>query len=504
MIIALPYEVIRRILPPWAKGIMGILVRPPSIDTKKIASVRPTSTTTVEVDGVAERGNQSGYGRYLLALVALGALARLLLMTCVHPYSTSPMLEDSYLQTANDILRLHFRALGDRVPIYPLLVALCGVNPRAVWNVQAILDIAASILIFDMVYRQTRRKPFALTVGLVCSVIPELLLYEFSVLTEILTNFILVTTFWLISRWNDRAECRTSYPLALGTLAAVAGLTRPLMLCLVPVYFCFLVPPWRPRQFVRRGSIRKALAYAAPVVVLVLGWCTFNYFNNGYFTPTIRSGQQLMDQVDPYVYLAPDRFATLRDAWLESRQKFNPSGGLTSEEVYEGVLPLMQRRTGETAAQVSHDLTSLALYMEAHYPAQSLRRAELGWIQFWGQPSSDEFSWPPDGKVRLTAFVMVMTNFLLREIKGAFLLLALLSLPCALLRPGLFAKYEYLLFAVALWISIFAAFTEYGDNRRFCMPLYMLIIYVVSVRAWLWIAPSIASNRSPSDLCRGR
>jgi len=152
------------------------------------------------------------------------------------------------------------------------------------------------------------------------------------------------------------------------------------------------------------------------------------------------------------------------------------------------VLPLVERQTGQTEAQVSRDLSALAVYMEIHYPAHSLRRAELGWIQFWGQPSPEEYLWPPDGQMRINSFLLVMSDFLIRDVKAVFLTLSLISIVCAFVRRQTFSKLEYLTFAVAVWISVFAAFTEFGDNRRFCVPLYMLIVYTVATRLWLWIA----------------
>jgi hypothetical protein len=431
---------------------------------------------------------------FALVLLVVGVLVRLLLMTWVHPYSTVPMIEESYMRAAQDILRLNLHDLGDRVPVYPLFVALCGLNPRAIWCAQSILGILSSLMIFDMALRRTRNGLYAFVIGLACSLIPEILLYEFSVLTEVLTNFLLVTIFWLISRRDTSERSDVRYLLGVGTVATLAGLTRPLMICLVPVFFGFLVPFLPLPQTLRRENIQKNLAFVLPVFVGILGWCAFNYFNTGYFTPTTRSGQQLLDQVDPYVYLAPQRFAVLRDAWLRSRQENNPFGGLTSEEVYEGVVLQMQRQTGETPEQVSHELTSLAVYLEIHHPILCLRRAELGWMQFWGQPSSDEFTWPPDGAMRLTAFVMAMANFLLRELKGTFLILALLSIPCAFFYPKAFTKLEYLTFTIAVWVSVFAAFTEYGDNRRFCVPLYMPILYTTLTVLWGWITATPGST----------
>jgi 4-amino-4-deoxy-L-arabinose transferase-like glycosyltransferase len=342
-------------------------------------------------------------------------------------------------------------------------------------------------MIFDMAFRRTRHGLCSLLVGLTCSLIPEVLVYESLVMTETLTNFFLVTALWLFTRYDGAGESDSRYPLALGSIVALAGLTRPLMICLVPVYYCFLVPPWPPARIFRREAMKKTVFFALPVIVLILGWCGFNYFNNGYFSPTTRAGQQLMDQVDPYVDLAPDRFAVLRDIWLQFRRQglTHPNG--TLEDVYEVVLPEMERRTGKTSIQICHELTSLALYLEIHHPLLCLRRAEQSWIQFWGEPSPDEAAWLMGGKIGLSAFANPLANFLVREVKAAFLLLAFLSVPCALFRLKVFTKLEYLIFALASWCSIFAAFTEFGENRRFCVPFYMLIIYTLLTRGWVWI-----------------
>jgi hypothetical protein len=115
-------------------------------------------------------------------------------------------------------------------------------------------------------------------------------------------------------------------------------------------------------------------------------------------------------------------------------------------------------------------------------------------VQFWGEPDPKEVEWPPSGKVDLIESVGAMSKFVLREIKAAFLVLALLSIPCALFRPQAFTKIEHLIFTMALWVSIFAAFTEFGDNRRFCVPFYMLIVYTVLTRGWIWITATSAQG----------
>jgi len=441
---------------------------------------------------------QDKSGKYALILLIVGALARIILMILPHPFSGMPPIDETYTQAAQDILRFNFHALGDRVPVYPLLVALCGLNPRAIWAVQSILGVAASLMIFDMAFRRTRHGLFSLFGGLTCSLIPELLIYEASVLTEALTNFLLVTSLWLISRCDDAGESNVRYPLGLGSIVALAGLTRPLMICLAPVYYFFLVPLWPPRKILRRETIRRSLFFALPVIVGILGWCGFNYFNNGYFTVTTLAGENLIHQVDPYVDLAPDRFAVLRNIWVQSRQQNVDDFNHMPEDTYTRALPEMERQTGKTEAQVRHELASLALYLQIHHPLHCLRRAEQGWMKFWGQPDPEEIEWPKGERVGLREFVTTTAYFLTREVKAAFLVLALISIPCALFRLKAFTRLEYLIFAIALWASIFAAFTEFGDNRRFCIPFYMMMIYTLLTRGWVWITATSAEDRGPA------
>ena len=119
-------------------------------------------------------------------------------------------------------------------------------------------------MIFDMAFRRTRHGLFSLLVGLACSLIPEVLVYESWVMTEALTNFLLVTSLWLITRCDGAGESNIRYPLGLGSIVALAGLTRPLMICLVPVYYCFLVPLWPPAKILRRENHQENTLFCAP------------------------------------------------------------------------------------------------------------------------------------------------------------------------------------------------------------------------------------------------
>lgn len=441
--------------------------------------------------------HQDKFGRYAWVLVVLGICARLPAMILPGHSPLMVYIDSTYIQAAQDILRFNIHALGFRVPVYPMLIALCGAKPRVIWLAQSALGVAASWMIFDMAFRRTHQGLYSLLVGLACSLAPEVLVYESSIMSEALTNFLLVTSLWLMTRFDGDGESDILYPLGLGSVVAWTGLTRPLMLCLVPVYFCFLAPLWPPTKILPRAAIKRTLAFAFPVIVFIFGWCGLVYLNTGFFTPTTVAGHDLMDQVDPYVDLAPDRFAVLRDAWLQSREQLKYSLNRNASPVFDASVAELERRTGKTQAQISREYQSLGLYLQIHHPLLCLRRAEQGWMQFWGAPTLDEVEWPTISAVSLGESLMTMTSFLVREVEGAFLLLALFSLPCALVHYKVFTKLEYLIFSIALWVSVFAAFMEYGENRRFCVPFYMLIVYTLLTRGWLWIAAASSPGAGP-------
>jgi hypothetical protein len=446
-----------------------------------------------------ERENK--FARYVVALAAVGALARFPMMVVLRRAAVFVYSDLSYLQTAQAILRLDFHALGYRVPVYPLLVALCGLNPHALWFAQSILGIGSSLMIFAMAFRRTHQCLYAFLIGLLCSLTPEVLAFESSLMTEALTNFLLVSSLWLITRYEGSDHPQSRYPLALGSVLALLSLTRPLMICLLRVYWGFLVPLRQAAKTLQREALKRTGLFALPVMVMVLGWCGFNYLNNGYFSPTTGAGGNLMDQVDPYVELAPERFALPRDTWLQTRRAIGSSVNRSATLLFGAAVQAMERRTGKTDVQISREYQSLALYLQIHHPLLCLRRAQQSWMQFWAEPTLDELEWPERSKVTLGELVMTLVNFSVREVEAAFLVLALLSIPCALLYRKAFTKMEYLIFAVVLRVSIFAAFTEYGENRRFCVPFYMLIVYTPMTRGWVWITAT--SSVSALNAARG-
>lgn len=443
---------------------------------------------------------KDSFRRYALILLVLGALTRL--PAFIQPRSLPVIIffDGSYLQAARDILHLNFHALGSRVPVYPLFVLLCGLHPRVIWIAQSLLGIATSLLIYSMAYRRTANAKFSVVVGFAGSLAPEILSFESSIMTETLAAFLLVLAVWLISHYEEAEKPPLIYPLGLGILAGLMTLNRLVMISLLPVFFFFLVPVWPVSNWIRRETLRKALAFALPALALILGWCGLVHRNSGRFALTTVGGHNLMDQVNPWVELAPPQFALLRDNWVKYREVTRATNIQNVNPVFDRSVAAISAETGRSPALVGSDYEALARYLMIHHPGLYLRRAEQGWIQFWADPTRDEMVFPDAASVTPSEFLLTFSDFMVQEVKAMFLVLALIAVPCLLIRSRIFSRLEYLIFALALWNSIFAALTEYGENRRFCFPFYTLILFVLMTRGWIWVrAASPRAEGAPRD-----
>ena len=77
--------------------------------------------------GIVMPEQDGRFRKYSVALLLMGALGRILWVTLQPPpWNYSGAVEPSYIQAAQNILWWNFRAWGDRVPVYPLLIVLCG------------------------------------------------------------------------------------------------------------------------------------------------------------------------------------------------------------------------------------------------------------------------------------------------------------------------------------------------------------------------------------------
>lgn len=163
------------------------------------------------------------------------------------------------------------------VPGYPLWLAfwysVVGRDHLFIGLVQAALGGVACALVFDM-----GRRIFGVAVGLlagmICALLPELVLWTSGqILTEPLYVFLVTTAvYFLVRAIPAEAEDRRPPPLwpalAAGVFIGLAALTRPVALTFGAVACLYL---WR------KASLRSAVLVGTAAVALMLPWAYRNH-----------------------------------------------------------------------------------------------------------------------------------------------------------------------------------------------------------------------------------
>jgi 4-amino-4-deoxy-L-arabinose transferase-like glycosyltransferase len=370
---------------------------------------------------------------------------------------------------------------GVRPPVFPAFLLLTGLDYTWLVLAQQALGVLSAVFLFDAARRLTGSVWLALIAAIGSGLALNLVLVEFCAVPEALSSFLVVCSFWLLVRIRDAAQSAAVFCLLLGLAMALAGLARPNLFVLIPVYAVFLVLP-RFLKATRKVAVIRLAAYAVPCALLILGWCAFNKRQIGCFTPTTATGYHLTQHVGAFMEDAPAEFATVRDVYLKYRERFIAGSGSHAGTIWRA-FPEMQEKTGLSFAQLSSELTRLSLRLCVRHPVRYLMSVASSWAHFWTAPAI----WsPPDAAPWLAAALkrlLAIQRPLWIAVNAAFLGLAALTIgPALVRRRPIFADSCLIcLLGVVLSASVFQALAEVGENGKFSLPFQPLVILAVLI-----------------------
>jgi len=381
----------------------------------------------------------------------------------------------TYIALAQRIATMNFDGFdGFRTPGYPLLLLLGGQNQQVVWLLQSLLGIATALFLFGLTLRQTGSRLAALIAALGCGLSINLIFSEASILTEALSAFLIVVTVFLCAALSTRQASDFRSSLALGCVVSLAGLTRPLLLLLIPLCLLFLL--LRPGTASDR---RTALGFLLPPALLIGGWSAVVWNATGWFTPTISTGYSLTRHSGAFFELVPDEDAQLRDIYLRHRAaaaETNTSPGNTIWQAKDE----MRQATGLNAAALSKELTRISLALFAAHPRLYLQSVGQAWRKFWESKIVWQRDRISDERLRETALWLWGRQWtLLRAAKRALLPALLLYVVYIFAGQSRIAAVPLLSLAVIGSASLVQALLEYGENDRYALPFQPLIVFVV-------------------------
>jgi hypothetical protein len=374
---------------------------------------------------------------------------------------------------------------GQRTPVYPLFLLLCGLEPRAIMIAQGVLGILTSVLLFELSWWHTRRARIALAIGLSHSLALDLLLYESIVLTETLTTFLLVGSCVLVRVLLDRDRVDPGLAALLGAILSLLALTRPMFLFVAPLFALVVLLPWRGSPPNLRGRVWRVAAMVVPVIVLVGSWCLFNGRVNGTFGLTTMAGFHLTQHSGAIMEDAPDSTAMVRDIYLAHRVEQRARKGTHANTIWDA-LPDLQRATGATYAQLSKRMGRISIELLMRHPGSYVRTAFYAWTRFWTRP----IHWEVERFGRWSRALRALWSLEFALGLGANAVFLGLCLRMAFdgLRRRPTDPWLAVLAAVILGASVAQALMETAGNGRYAIPLLPLVQYVVLTWTGLAIA----------------
>ena len=429
------------------------------------------------MDSQPSRKTTLRWGAFTLVIAVL---LRVALWSSYQPVRYSDT--GAYRRLAASVANGFQRYDGTRTPGYPTFLALIGEDDNAVWLAQMVLGTGTTLLFFTLGMLISQRAWFGSLVGLAHTFNLGQLFFEANLITESLATFWVLLTLTGTVWWLKR-PARRSWSLAflLGLSASLATLTRPLFIILPAWTLLFLALTFQERRM--KISWAHTAFFIAPVILLLVGWMGFINQRFNVWSMTTLTGYHLIQHSGHYFELVPDKYAALRDTYLEFRTAQIASQGTQTNAIWEAI-PAMQKASGLSFYDLSRRLTSISISLIREHPELYLRNVLKGWWFFWRAPVYWRAEALQNPTLVPTVTVLVLIE---RGILFACNLIFMVTSPLALICPRLrniwrLSRSHFYLAGTVWAASVLQTLLDHGDNPRFLVPLQSIVVFWI-----IWI-----------------
>lgn len=382
---------------------------------------------------------------------------------------------ESYLELTKCILTMDFSAYqAIRTPVYPLVLFLHYINPKLVWIAQSIMGIINSYLIYKIAKDITKEK-IALIIALIYSLSFNILFAEATLLSETTSIlFLLLTVFTFTIFVKERGK---KILILVGIFSALAILTRPIMIVSVPAILITIL--LIKENNTKRTRIAQVSYYLTPVVILLLGLSTFNYFQVNYFGINTNSGLGLVNISGAFIEKCEDpEFQEIKDIIIEYKIKRG-----THNWVAHHALDEIMERTGLSFSELSKKLTAMSFQLFIQNPHLYLKSIIPSYVNYWRVGILWE---PMNIKPKFVRNIIEMVWKPQKILLGVVNILFIISLLVIIIvkRSLIFSRNPVILLMVLLimFSSILQALVEALENTRYKLPFQPLIlIFVIKI-----------------------
>ncbi|PKQ46732.1 hypothetical protein [Confluentibacter flavum] len=422
--------------------------------------------------------------RPLSCLLIYGAILRLLIYIF---YNAITLYPDSkgYIDLSTFISNLSLdNYTGERTPGFPLLIAIAGGNLYLTAFFQMIMGLFNIVLIYDFSKMTTKSKAVSFWITFIMASFIHILFFEFAILSETLTLFLVLLSFWFIEKFNV-LEPTTSikYLVILSVILSFLYITKPIFIYVpIGVFIFYFVKNF---HFGFRKIILKATTLLIVPLLSFYGWCSLNEKNMGYFASTYYLGVNLSQTATPFFEKAPEEDKLIRDILVKHRE-LNPmykSDRKNPMTVWYAWNELKEK-TKLSGPDLSNELGRISIDLFKKYPDLYLKQVVVSWTDFWG---TSLFFWRTgyihNKFVEKWAYRLWYSfqQYLLIGINILFLGFAIKKIYHFIQTKFKIFDLDLLLVAIILSGSLAQALVVYGSNSRFCVPFFPLIVYFVMI-----------------------
>jgi len=434
--------------------------------------------------------------RFWLGVVLVTAvLLRLLLFIAYPPVSYSDTA--SYRRSANAILDGFQSYDGTRTPGYPAFLALIG-SDRAVYAAQLVLGLGVTMAWFVMGWKASGRPFLGAAAALAHTLNPGQFFFEANLLTETLSTFWLTLGLLGAFLWLSHKKYRSLWMgLAIGVIAALAALTRPLFIFMPVLLAAFLT--FSIEEKTLKFDWKPLVSVLLPSVLLLGGWMMWIQSRYHVFSLTTMTGFHLVQHTGYYFEDVPDEYADLRDVYLDYREARVAERGTQGNTIWDAI-PALQEETGMNFYELSRVLQKISIQLILTHPWQYLSRVVRGWWLFWRAPVYwNRGAFSRTGLASVVNFLILGARRLLFGANLAFIITTAAALISKPLREAWSLTAFHWLLAGSVWAtSVLSALIDHGDNPRFLVPLQSAVVFWV-----LWIGYTFwrnwRNNRKPAE-----
>ncbi len=430
---------------------------------------------------------------WLMGVSVIALVERILLYLVYRPVSYHDTA--SYFRSAQAILNGWGGYDGTRTPGYPLFMALFGTDER-IYAAQLFLGFVTTLLLFHITWKISGRSWLAGLVALAHTLNPQQVFFEANLLTESLTTFsIILSLAFLVGMLyskNPRLWKIMGLAILAGAAAGWAALTR-LLFFFLPVWMAFfLLVFWHTKPMYRWGGALLIVLSGVAVIGVWVNFVNQHYHMLGMSTMT---GFNLVQHTGLYFEYVPDKYAVIRDIYLQYRAERIAATGSPGNAIWDAI-PALMKATGYSFNDLSRVLAKISFQLIIEHPWLYIKNVILGWFWFWKAPIyylADSFRYAWLGNVAkwvnyIWRGVLILTN--IGFVGGSFLLLWKKSR--RILRMD---NFLWLLLGF-LWItSVVQTVLDHGDNPRFEEPVQSLVMLVVVY----WISQLIMHLRKKNE-----